>query len=74
MARVSATTLQKEFGKWAQKAITEPVAIERHGRESLYLISAERYQSMRRLEHRSLGLEDISDDMLEMIEKAQYGK
>lgn len=74
MVRVSATALQKQFGKWAEKAIKEPVAIERHGREALYLISAERYQSMRRLEQRSFGAEDVSDELLELIEKAQYGK
>jgi antitoxin StbD len=74
MARVTSTALQKQFGKWAEKAITEPVAIERHGRESLYLISAERYQAMRRLEHRSFGAEDVSDELLKLIEKAEYGK
>ena len=74
MARVSATHFQKEFGKWAEKAIKEPVAIERHGRESLYLISAERYKDLRRLERRAFGAEDVSDELLRLIEQAEYGK
>lgn len=46
MARVTATALQKQFGKWADHAMREPVAIEKHGREVLYLISAEEFRRL----------------------------
>ncbi|MDX2223732.1 MAG: type II toxin-antitoxin system Phd/YefM family antitoxin [Rhodospirillaceae bacterium] len=74
MVRVTATAFQKQFGKWAERAIKEPVAIEKHGRETHYLVSAERYAFMRSLERRSFGAEGISDELLELIERAEYGK
>ncbi len=74
MARVSATALQKQFGKWAEKAIKEPVAIERHGREALYLISAEHFRQLRSLERETLYAWELSEEEIKAIEKAEYGK
>ena len=71
---VSATALQKQFGKWAEKAIKEPIAIERHGRESLYLVSAERFKELRERERRAFAVEDMPDDIADLIRKAKWGK
>jgi PHD/YefM family antitoxin component YafN of YafNO toxin-antitoxin module len=74
MARVSATELQKNFGKWSEKAINEPVAIERHGREVLYLISANQFRQMRSLEREALYAWELSEAEIRAVEKAEYGK
>ncbi|MDX2142202.1 MAG: type II toxin-antitoxin system Phd/YefM family antitoxin [Rhodospirillaceae bacterium] len=74
MARVSATALQKQFGKWAEKAIKEPVAIERHGREVLYLISADQFHQMQSLEREALYAWELSEEEIRAVEKAEYGK
>ena len=71
---VSATALQKQFGKWAEKAIKEPIAIERQGRESLYLVSAERFKELRERERRAFAVEDMPDDIADLIRKAKWGK
>jgi prevent-host-death family protein len=71
---VTATELAKNFGRWIERAIREPVAILRHGRESAYLISAEDYHHLKRLERRALGAEDVSDEVADLIAGAEYDR
>lgn len=70
---VTATELAKGFGRWIERAIREPVAILRHGRESAYLISADEYHHLKRLERQALGAEDIPDDVADLIARAGHG-
>ena len=44
MTRVSASDFQKSFGAMSDKALREPVAITKQGRDHLVVISAERYE------------------------------
>lgn len=74
MARVTATALQKQFGKWAERAIKEPVAIEKHGREVLYLVSAEDFRRLNAIEREALYAWEYSDAELDAIEKSKYGQ
>jgi PHD/YefM family antitoxin component YafN of YafNO toxin-antitoxin module len=71
---VAASVVAKQFGRWVDTAIREPVAIERHGRETVYLISAEEYHYLRRLERRALAAEEVSDEIAGLIEGAEYGR
>jgi prevent-host-death family protein len=71
---VTATELAKNFGRWIERAIREPVAILRHGRESAYLISAEDYHHLKRLERQALGAEDVSDEVAAEVSKAEHGR
>lgn len=74
MARVSSTAIQKHFGKWAERAIKEPVVIEKHGREVLYLVSADDFKRMNALEREALYAWEYSDAELDAIEKTSYGE
>lgn len=71
MLRVSAGEFQKKFGEWQEKAIREPVAITRHGRESLVVLSADEYQRLRRNDRRVYAVEDLPDHIIEGIRKAR---
>jgi PHD/YefM family antitoxin component YafN of YafNO toxin-antitoxin module len=74
MARVSATELQKNFGKWSEKAIKEPVAIERHGRKAFYLVSSDWFDAAKRSSRRAVAVEDMPDDMAALVRNAKWGK
>lgn len=71
---VSATDFAKRFGRWIERAIREPVAVHRHGHESVYLISADEYHRLKRLERQALRAGDIPDDVAALIERAEYGR
>lgn len=71
---VSATSLQKKIGLWIETAIREPVSVQRHGRESVYIISALEYHRLKRLERQALSAEEVSDEAAALIEKAEYGQ
>lgn len=71
---VAASIVAKQFGRWVDTAIREPVAIARHGRETVYLILAEEYHHLKRLERRALAAEEVSDELAGLIERADYGR
>ncbi len=71
---VSATEFTRRIGHWIRRAIREPVAVHRHGHESVYLISADEYHRLKRLERQALRAGDIPDDVAALIERAEYGR
>jgi prevent-host-death family protein len=71
MITVSSAEFQRNFGLYQDKALTEPVAITRNGRERVVMVSADEY---RRLKHRSreaLPVGALNDADLEAIAKAE---
>jgi len=53
MQTINASEFQKRLGEFSDIARREPVAITRHGRASLVLLSAEDYDRLRRIEERA---------------------
>lgn len=50
MATTTAAEFQKQFGKYRDLALSEPVTVTHHGRESLVIISADEYRRLKSLE------------------------
>ena len=50
MKTVTAADLQKQFGKYRDMALGEPVSITHHGRESLVMLSAEEYERLKKMD------------------------
>ena len=48
MTRVTASEFQKAFGTMSDKALREPVAITKQGRDHLVLLSADEYARLKR--------------------------
>ena len=48
MLKVSAAEFERKVGDYEEKALAEPVAITRNGRERLVLLSAEEYWRLKR--------------------------
>ena len=53
------------------KALSEAVTITRNGRDRLVLVSAEEYRRLRRRDRQAIKAEDISDELLALIEPSE---
>lgn len=72
MRSATATDFQKNFGTWSKDAINEPVAIERHGRPRLVLMSYEHYCGLTRkdaAEPADVLAEDIDPAVMDSLRK-----
>jgi prevent-host-death family protein len=69
MPNVSITSaeFQKNFGRYREAAIREPVTITNHGRESLVLLSIDEYRRLKSRDREVLHVTDLSDDDMAAI-------
>ena len=72
MPRVQVTSaeFQKNFGRYRETAIREPVTITNYGRESLVLLSVDEYRRLKRRDRGGLHVADLSDDDMAAIRAA----
>ena len=69
--KVSSAEFIKNYGTLSDKALQEPVMITRNGRDRLVLISTEEYARLRANYRRALRAEDLSEEDIERISKAE---
>jgi prevent-host-death family protein len=67
MASVTASEMQKNFGRWHDEAIREPVQITKHGRETAYLVSAETFNRLWACYRRAVRVADLTDAEIQLI-------
>ena len=71
MVKITAAELQKQFGRYREVAIREPVSITHHGRESLVMLSADEYRRLKALDSRNAVRPwELPDDLALAIEAA----
>lgn len=68
--RVSSAEFQKNFGRYRETAIREPVTITNHGRESLVLLSVDEYRRLKNRDREVLHISQLSDDDIAAIRAA----
>lgn len=68
MIKVSASEFQRDPGQYQERALTEPVAVTRNGRERTVLISMDEYLRLKRRDRQVLGLEDFTPDDIAALE------
>lgn len=72
MVTITAAELQKQFGRYREVAIREPVSITHHGRESLVILSADEYKRLKALENRkAVHPWELPDELAEALESAK---
>lgn len=71
MVRVASTVFVRNFGRYQDIALTEPVAVTSNGRERTVMISAEEYHRLKRCDRRVLGLEDFTADEIAAINRSE---
>ena len=70
-ASASATDVQKNFGAYHDKALTEPVRVTKYGRETVYIVSAKTFHELKQAQRDAIAASDLSNDELAMIEAAE---
>jgi hypothetical protein len=71
MVEVTAAEFAKNFGRYKEQALREPVAIISHGRTSGYFMSSREYEEYQRLKakaRRVYSLEELPEDIADAIE------
>jgi prevent-host-death family protein len=72
MVTITAAELQKQFGRYRDLAIKEPVAVTHHGRESLVLMSAEEFKRLKAYDDRqALYPSELPDEAVEALEHVE---
>ena len=71
MDTVTASELQKNFGKYQAQAQRQPVKVTSHGRDSVVLISSEDYERYKSLDERvSMSIADLPDDLINELDQS----
>ncbi len=68
--RVTTADFVKNFGQMADKALTEPVTITKHGRDRLVMVSATEYERLKRRDRQAMRSEDLPEQVLASIAEA----
>lgn len=71
MITISSAEFQRNFGVYQDKALTEPVAITRNGRERVVMVSVEEYRRLKRRAREALPVGALSDAELEAIARTE---
>ncbi len=71
MTRVSAAEFQRAFGQLSDKAISQPVAITKHGRDHLVLLSAEEYARLKRRDRRVFATGELTAEEIATFESVK---
>ena len=71
MVTITAAELQKQFGRYREIAIREPVSVTHHGRESLVVMSADEYKRLKAMDDRQAYFaHELPDDLKQALETA----
>jgi PHD/YefM family antitoxin component YafN of YafNO toxin-antitoxin module len=68
---VTATDVQKNFGTYHDLALAEPVRVTKYGRETVYIVSAKTFHSLKQAQRDAIASADLSDAELAQIEAAE---
>lgn len=72
MVTITAAELQKQFGRYRDIALREPVSVTHHGRESLVILSADEYKRLKSYDDRqAIYPWELPDDAVEALDKAE---
>ncbi len=61
MMKISSVEFQKNFGRYQDAALTEPVTVTRNGRDRVVMISVEEYRRLKRRDRQVLSVDDFTE-------------
>ncbi len=65
MAVVTSAEAQKNFGRYREQALEEPVVVTQYGKPSVVILSALEYERLKELDRRVMRLDEMSDSEIE---------
>jgi prevent-host-death family protein len=69
--RATSVEVAKNFGQFADRALTEPVKITKYGREHLVLMSAAEYDRLMQRDRQVYGIGEFPPDLVEAVRNAK---
>jgi PHD/YefM family antitoxin component YafN of YafNO toxin-antitoxin module len=63
--------VQKAFGAFHDRALTEPVRVTKYGRETVYIVSAETFHALKQGRRDAIAAADLTDEEAALIAAAQ---
>jgi hypothetical protein len=61
MLRISSVEFQRNFGRYQDEALKQPLSIARNGRDRLVVLSIEEYQRLKRHDRAVFKTDDLSE-------------
>ena len=74
MAIVTSAEAQKNFGRYREQALANPVIVTQYGKPSVVIISAAEYERLKELDRRVMRLEEMSDAEIEEMLNSEIPK
>ena len=72
MIAVTSADLQKQFGRYRELALKEPVSVTHHGRESLVVMWAAEFKRLKALDtRRAYHVWELPDDLTDALKTAE---
>ena len=72
MIEVTAAEFQKQFGRYRDTALKQPVSVTHHGRESLVMVAADEYKRLKALDTRqALYAWELPEDLADALSNAE---
>jgi prevent-host-death family protein len=71
MQKASAAVVAKNFGKFREAALSEPVTIQNHGRDTVVMVSAKEYHRLKKLDRKVLAIQELSERDLRAISESR---
>lgn len=68
---VTASEIQKNFGVYHDRALTEPVRVTKYGRETVYIVSAETFHALKQAQREAIASAALTDDEMRLIDNAE---
>lgn len=68
---VTSSDVQKNFGAYHDRALTEPVKVTKYGRETVYIISAQTFHALKQAQREAISATDLNDHEIALIEAAE---
>lgn len=63
--------VQKAFGAFHDRALSEPVRVTKYGRETVYIVSAETFHALKQGRRDAIAAADLSDEEAALIAAAR---
>jgi prevent-host-death family protein len=71
MVKISSAEFQKNFGRYQDIALTQPVMVTRNGRDRTVVLSAEEYHRLKRRDRRVMSVSDFTPGDIAAIERSE---
>jgi len=69
--KVTTADFIKNYGRLADRALSEPVTITKNGHDRLVVLAAEEYERLKRRDRRVIRAGELSDEEIALIAKAE---